>query len=137
MPRQVCSARPPCMEKRLKRMSNAGGQQSYTPMQQGGAALFYGVSSIVIMFINKIVLSIYRFPSFNFLATSQFVVTTVILLTLQKMGRVRAWVLAGGVERAPPAGDLTHVPSPLDGGLSMSRFRSRAHLMRCCGPWRP
>ena len=53
-----------------------------------GAALFYGVSSMAIMFVNKTVLSIYAFPSSTFLALSQFTVTTVILLVLKKAGKV-------------------------------------------------
>jgi len=62
---------------------------TYSHTQQLSAALFYGVSSLAIMFVNKAVLSIYGFPSFNFLAISQFTVTTIILYTLKKLGKVR------------------------------------------------
>lgn len=40
------------------------------------------------MFVNKIVLTSYKFPSFNFLALSQFAVTAIILLTFKHVGKV-------------------------------------------------
>lgn len=66
-----------------------GGQQAYSHSQQISAALFYGTSSLAIMFVNKVVLSVYSFPSFSFLATSQFAVTTAILYVLKRTGKVK------------------------------------------------
>jgi hypothetical protein len=53
-----------------------------------GAALFYGVSSLMVVFINKIVLSSYGFPSVIFLACMQFVSTCIVLLVLQLFRKV-------------------------------------------------
>ena len=46
------------------------------------AAVFYGVSSFAVIFINKIVLTTYDFPHFIFLAAIQFSATTIVLATL-------------------------------------------------------
>ena len=43
------------------------------------AALFYGISSLLVVFVNKIVLTTYEFPSFLFLACMQFFATCVVL----------------------------------------------------------
>lgn len=52
------------------------------------AALFYGVSSLLVVFVNKIVLSNYGFPSFLFLAMMQFVSSCIALGALSLMHRV-------------------------------------------------
>ena len=46
------------------------------------AALFYGASSLAVIFVNKIIMSEYAFPYFDFLAAVQFAATTVILSLL-------------------------------------------------------
>lgn len=46
------------------------------------AAVFYGVSSILVIFTNKAVMTNFHFHYFDFLATIQFVVTTIILIIL-------------------------------------------------------
>lgn len=46
------------------------------------SAIFYGVSSLGVIFVNKCILTQYDFPYFNFLATIQFIVTTIILTAL-------------------------------------------------------
>lgn len=69
------------------------------------SALFYGISSLLISVINKIVLTTYKFPSFPFLGIGQMVAIIVILgaarqlkvikfprLTLQKLNKI--WVLS-------------------------------------------
>ena len=63
---------------------NAASEQTATSSQKGLAAVFYGVSSLAIMFVNKFVLTSFSFPSYTFLAMIQFVVTVLIL-------RVQAW----------------------------------------------
>jgi hypothetical protein len=50
--------------------------------------MFYAVASLLIMFVNKIALTTYHFPSYNFLAVSQFCFTFVSLQVLRMAGRV-------------------------------------------------
>ena len=57
------------------------------------AALLYALVSLAIVFVNKTVLTVFGFPSFNFLALMQYVGTISILL-LQKY--------VGGRETLPP-----------------------------------
>ena len=57
-----------------------GGQVSQS--EKVMAALFYGVSSLAVIFTNKAILSNYNFPYFNFLATVQFLSTTAIFSVL-------------------------------------------------------
>lgn len=52
------------------------------------AAAFYGVSSFLIMFVNKAVLTVYGFPASNFLALAQFGGTVVSLAVLKSMGTI-------------------------------------------------
>lgn len=52
------------------------------------AALFYGISSLAVIFINKIVLTTYQFPYFIFLAAIQFLATTVVILTLVLLKKI-------------------------------------------------
>jgi hypothetical protein len=52
------------------------------------SALFYGLSSFLVTFVNKIVLSTYNFPSFLFLACMQFVTTVCLLSVLSFAGKV-------------------------------------------------
>lgn len=46
------------------------------------AALFYGLSSLAVIFVNKVIMSEYNFPYFDFLAAVQFAATTLILSLL-------------------------------------------------------
>lgn len=71
-------------------------------IMQISAAVFYGVSSLLIMFINKSVLTTYRFPSTCFLAASQFAFTSIILFALKKAGKVRR------VDYYPNGSELWH-----------------------------
>jgi len=52
------------------------------------AALFYGISSILVIFTNKWVLLDFQFPYFKFLAMVQFVTTSIILLILSMLKKV-------------------------------------------------
>jgi len=52
------------------------------------SALFYGVSSILVIFTNKWLLTEFHFPHFKFVATAQFVATSVILLVLALFKKV-------------------------------------------------
>lgn len=53
-----------------------------TGLEKMGAALFYGISSIFVIFANKIVLSTYAFPHFAFVAGVQFLTTSLVLFVL-------------------------------------------------------
>lgn len=52
------------------------------------AAAFYGIASILVIFSNKAVMTNYNFHHFDFLATVQFIVTTIILLILILLKRI-------------------------------------------------
>jgi drug/metabolite transporter (DMT)-like permease len=53
-----------------------------THLQKVLAAVFYGISSILVIFTNKAVMTNYKFKYFDILAAVQFLVTTVILWIL-------------------------------------------------------
>ena len=55
---------------------------SATRTQRLGSALFFSISSLLVIFMNKAILTSYHFPHFNFLATIQFLTTFVVLLIL-------------------------------------------------------
>mmetsp|Transcript_27483 Transcript_27483/g.26293 ORF Transcript_27483/g.26293 Transcript_27483/m.26293 type:complete len:394 (+) Transcript_27483:132-1313(+) len=57
------------------------------------AAVFYGVTSLAVIFTNKAIMTGYNFPFFDFLAAIQFLATTVILGTLVLMKKVDIPVL--------------------------------------------
>ena len=50
------------------------------------AALLYGVSSLAIMFVNKIVLTEYGFPSFNAMAFFQTLTSLLMLTSARALG---------------------------------------------------
>jgi len=52
------------------------------------AAVFYAVSSLGTVFVMKIVLTSYKFPSSMFLALSQFILTTFVFGFLGAMGQL-------------------------------------------------
>lgn len=70
--------------KRMKKSSHNGVSNFERIM----AALFYGASSLLVVFINKIVLTSYRFPSFLFLACMQFFSTCIVLGALSSMKQI-------------------------------------------------
>ncbi|XP_050730101.1 UDP-N-acetylglucosamine/UDP-glucose/GDP-mannose transporter-like isoform X1 [Eriocheir sinensis] len=49
------------------------------------SALFYGVCSFLIMVINKMILTTYKFPSFQFVALGQMSATVLVLFTAKKL----------------------------------------------------
>lgn len=53
------------------------------------AASFYAVCSIGVIFTNKMILTNYAFPYFNFLATVQFCVTIFVISVLVMLGRIQ------------------------------------------------
>eukprot|EP01032_Pedospumella_encystans_P017635 gene17635-20089_t len=46
------------------------------------SAVFYGISSILVIFTNKWLLTQFNFPHFKFVAAVQFVATSLILFIL-------------------------------------------------------
>lgn len=52
------------------------------------SALFYGISSILVIFTNKAVMTSFGFPYIDFIATVQFVMTTCILSVLVMMKKI-------------------------------------------------
>ena len=52
------------------------------------SALFYGVSSVFVIFTNKWLLTEFHFPYFRFVATVQFVTTSIILFVLAVFKKV-------------------------------------------------
>lgn len=68
-----------------------GHEKQYSQTQKIGAALFYGIASILVIFTNKAIMANYQFKYFDFLATIQFVMTTFIislLILLQKIDTI-------------------------------------------------
>ncbi|KAK4296226.1 hypothetical protein Pmani_031255 [Petrolisthes manimaculis] len=49
------------------------------------AALLYGVCSLLIVVVNKTVLTTYKFPSFQFVALGQMLATILVLFTAKKL----------------------------------------------------
>jgi hypothetical protein len=55
---------------------------SPSQLKKVSVAIFYGISSILVIFTNKAVMTYYKFHFFDFLALVQFLCTTTILLML-------------------------------------------------------
>lgn len=68
-----------------------GGMSSTS--KKAMAAVFYGVTSLAVIFTNKAIMTGYNFPFFDFLAAIQFLATTIILGTLVLMKKVDIPVL--------------------------------------------
>ena len=60
----------------------------YTKQQRVGSALFFSISSLMVIFMNKAIMTNYGFKQFNFLATTQFFATFVALSFLAVLGKV-------------------------------------------------
>ena len=67
---------------------DAQGQEVVTSKEKYFSALFYALSSLAVIFLNKTIMSHFEFPHFNFLATIQFVATTAVLLFLQGLNKI-------------------------------------------------
>lgn len=61
--------------------------------QQKLSALFYGLSSIFVIFINKSLLTQYHFPYFIFVATLQFIFTSIFLYILYLFKKIEIPIL--------------------------------------------
>ena len=71
--------------KSKERSTAVGGPSQATKI---GTALFYAVSSLGVIFANKIVLSTYAFPSVQTLAFLQFASTTLALKVANSLGYI-------------------------------------------------
>ena len=71
-----------------------------TPVAQAAAAAAYASASLLIMFVNKIVLSSYNFPSSAFLAVCQSVVTIFLLYAARLCGVINFLPLSEKVVKA-------------------------------------
>ena len=65
-----------------------------TTQQKLSSAIFYGTASFLIIFLNKLILGsnkqgFYGFPSFSFLAVTQFMTTSACLWGCKKAGKVQ------------------------------------------------
>ena len=70
------------------RPSSSSSSSTPTRAKRIGTALFYAVSSIWVIFANKIVLSAYKFPSVLTIALLQFASTTLALKVASALGYV-------------------------------------------------
>ena len=68
----------------MKRILQGIGKRE--DLKRALAVLFYAISSILIMLVNKIALFTYKFPDPNFLALSQFLCTATVLPLLKSFG---------------------------------------------------
>jgi hypothetical protein len=67
---------------------SSSSSSSPTQAKRIGTALFYAISSIWVIFANKIVLSTYKFPSVLTIALLQFASTTLALRVASALGYV-------------------------------------------------
>jgi len=65
-----------------------GGEEKPTLFQRVGSAFFYSVTSIVIVMLNKSVLTTYKFPSTQILGVGQMLAAVIILFSCKKFNLV-------------------------------------------------
>lgn len=75
-----------------------------TTQQKLSSAIFYGTASFLIIFLNKLILGstnkgFYGFPSFSFLAVTQFLTTSACLWGCKKAGKIQITELNADVLR--------------------------------------
>ncbi|KAK6617435.1 hypothetical protein RUM43_014444 [Polyplax serrata] len=74
----------------LREESQTGGQASSAGQNHGllprlGSAIFYGIASFLITVLNKMVLTSYKFPSFQVLGLGQMTMTVTVLYVSKKL----------------------------------------------------
>ena len=82
---------------KLLEMGSDENEERVSSVEKIGSAVFYGVSSFAVIFVNKWVLSMYGFPSFMFVATTQFLATSIILSALSLLKKVEIPTLTKGI----------------------------------------
>lgn len=65
---------------------NQSGRNDIPILSKALSALFYAISSIAVVFLNKILLTNFRFPSFLLVAFGQMLSTVIILFVLKQLG---------------------------------------------------
>lgn len=80
----------------MKSGANSKGTSAWLKLW---SAILYGVVSMAVIFINKIVLTNYKFHYFYFLAASQFCATAIVLLVLCYMRRIEIPPLSRSIVR--------------------------------------
>ena len=85
---------------------SAPNADKVSSLEKAGAAVFYGLSSIAVIFLNKIILSEYKFGDYIFLSLSQFISTVTILFVLHVLRRIEIPTLTYAIflEISPVAG---------------------------------
>ena len=94
-----------------------------TQFDRIGAAFFYGFASLAVIFVNKIILTSFKFPYYQVLATVQFAATSIILLVLVYFRKIEVTRLSKEVfwEVVPISGMfLANVISGLGGTGSLN-----------------
>jgi hypothetical protein len=71
-----------------KNMKSDNGEDIHSKRDKILSALFYGSVSLIIIFTNKAIMTAYDFKHFDFLATVQFLTTTIILSTLNYLKKI-------------------------------------------------
>ncbi|CAM9335917.1 unnamed protein product, partial [Pylaiella littoralis] len=70
-------------------MGEKDAVEAPTLLAQATAALSYAVASLMVIFVNKLVLTTKEFPSFFFIAISQFTSTCLVLSLLNVTGHIK------------------------------------------------
>lgn len=65
--------------------TNMAAMDSPSPLRKISTALFYAMSSILIVMVNKVVLTTHKFPSFQILGIGQMFASIVVLACLKSM----------------------------------------------------
>ena len=130
--------------------TTVGGPSQATKI---GTALFYAVSSLGVIFANKIVLSTYAFPSVQTLAFLQFASTTLALKVASALGYITLLPISvRGVKSILPLSTcyllniLTGLSATQNLSLPMMVLLRRASILMtmvsndsfsvcCCGDW--
>ena len=61
------------------------------------SALFYAISSLAVILVNKVVLTNFSFPHFTFLAAVQFISTSLIIIVLVLMKKIEIPTLSASI----------------------------------------
>jgi len=72
-----------CFVRSAPRLSLAMAPPVSKLAEQATSAFLYGTTSLIILSFNKLVLTVYGFPSFPVIALAQFIVTVIIIDVLR------------------------------------------------------
>ena len=83
--------------------------------EQATAAFLYGTTSLIILSFNKLVLTVYGFPSFPVIALAQFIVTVIIIDVLRLLNYISC--VPGSRPHCPQARPHGRLTVPRRAGL--------------------